>query len=78
MLIVAEQRPPNQKKDKERPPIYIKWAHNTREIRYVDIIDESFLSIGFETCSINLPLGDPFIAEKIKSKVEKVMKSIGN
>lgn len=46
----------------------------TKEIRYVEIIDDKLLAIGFDQGGQNLPLNDPFIAEKIRGKVEKIMK----
>ena len=70
-LIIAEQP---QKRSSNRPPIRVKWIYDTKDIRYVDIVDETSLTIGFLTCSITLPLGDTLVTERVRYKVDKIMR----
>ena len=56
-------------------PFTVKWLHKTSEIKYIDIIDEKKISIGFKETCVNLFIGDSNIAERIRAKVDKIIKS---
>jgi len=38
----------NMIKDSKSSPIKIKWVYETSKIRYVEVLDDQLLSIGFE------------------------------
>ena len=69
--IVADQGLSEQ----QSQPVEVRWLQPTTELRYVELLlEDRLLSIGFEQCSHNLAVNDKFVAEKLKQKLEKVMK----
>ena len=43
-------------------PVEIRWIYPTKDLRYVEILDDKLLAFGFEQCSHNLSLSDHFLA----------------
>ena len=74
MLIVAEQKNPTTQKVNVRPYIYIKWMYETQLIEYAEVVEDQYLTIGFPDKNLNIPLSDRFVAERIRSKIEKIIK----
>ena len=70
-LIAAEQ----SANKKQQNGVYVKWVYETKTIRYVDVVEDNCVNIGFEDSNLNLPLGDGFLADRVKQKIEKIMKN---
>ena len=52
----------------------IKWVYKTNELKYIEVFDEKYLTFGFQNGSINLLVGDPNVTERIKNKLNKIIK----
>jgi hypothetical protein len=52
----------------------IKWVYKTKELKYIEVFDEKYLTFGFQNGSINLLVGDPNVTERIKNKLNKIIK----
>jgi hypothetical protein len=62
----------NEQQSKRMP--VIKWVYQTKDLKYVKVFDQKYLTFGFQNGSINLLIGDPIVTERIKNKVDKIIK----
>jgi len=52
----------------------IKWVYQTKDLKYIEVFNEKYLTFGFQNGSINLLIGDPNVTERIKNKLNKIIK----
>lgn len=52
----------------------IKWVYQTKDLKYIEVFDQKYLTFGFQNSSINLLIGDPNVTERIKNKLNKIIK----
>jgi hypothetical protein len=54
----------------------VKWFYETKQLQYAEVIENKYLTLGYADKSLSIPLGEAFIVERIRQKIEKIMKAI--
>eukprot|EP00347_Sterkiella_histriomuscorum_P000566 403375355 len=74
-MIVAEQNSAqSQRQQNKRSPVFIKWCYDTKQIQYAEVVEDSLLTIGFQDKNLSIQLHDQILAERVRTKIEKIIK----